>query len=279
MLARAVYLIWSSTYLGMKVAIATFPPMVLGLLRFGTAGAILFAVHLLRGGRWPSRAQVLASAPIGLLLFVGGNGFIALTQHEVASGVAAIVASTTPLWAALLGPFFGERARAAEWVGVVLGTTGVALLASQAELGSNWGMTLAAGAGVMGLGSMLRAGPQVPGLAAPALHMLWGALGMALLAPLLGEALPSDVSAETWAVCFYLVVFGSLIAFTAFTWLLRNTRPSLALSYSYVNPGLAVLLGALIGHEPLHATTIAATAVLAGAVAVVVKSAARHRAR
>lgn len=276
----AVYVIWSSTYLGMKIAMATFPPIVLGTMRFLLAGSILLAIHLVRGGARPTRQQVLAAAPVGILLFVVGNGFIALAQHEVASGVAAIVASTTPLWAALLAPLFGERAQAAEWIGVVLGTIGVALLGAHADLGSNWLLTVGLLLSPVGwaVGSMLsRKRPSAPGLAGPGLNMLWGGLGMAVMAPLIGERWPASIPAEAWGVFAYLVVFGSLIGFTAFTWLLKNTRPSLALSYSYVNPAIAVLLGVVVGHEPLHETTIAATAILVIAVAVVVRAAIARR--
>ena len=278
----AVYLIWSSTYLGMKIAMATFPPLLLGTLRFFLAGGILLAVHLLRGGQRPTREQLVRSAPVGVLLFVVGNGFLALAQHEVASGVAAIVAATTPLWAALLGPLFGERARAAEWIGVGLGTIGVALLGAHSDLGSNWLLTLGLLLAPVGwaYGSMLsRRRPSTPGLGGPALHMLWGGLGLLVVSLAIGERWPATIPAEAWGVFAYLVVFGSLIGFTAFTWLLQHTRPSLALSYSYVNPAIAVLLGVLIGHEPLHETTIAATAILVVAVAVVVRTAITRRPR
>jgi drug/metabolite transporter (DMT)-like permease len=276
----AVYLIWSSTYLGMKVAIATFPPFVLGSLRFTLAGVLLLAWHLVRGGRLPRTREVLAALPVGLLLFIAGNGFVAIAQLEVASGVTAIVASTTPLWAALIGPLFGERAKAAEWIGVVLGIVGVALLGARAELGSSWGLTLVLLLAPVGwaLGSLLaRRNTQAPGLSAPSLHMLIGGVGMFVLSPLIGETWPTSISAEAWGIFAYLVVFGSLVAFTAFNWLLRNTRPSLALSYSYVNPALAVLLGVMLGQEPLYETTVAATAILAVAVAVVVKTSVQRR--
>ena len=277
----AVYLIWSSTYLGMKVAITTFPPMVLGTLRFSLAGVILLIVHRLRGGPWPTRPELTSAVLIGILLFLVGNGFLALAQQEVASGVAAIVASTTPLWAALLGPLFGERTRRTEWIGILLGTAGVALLGARTALGGDLTLTVVLLIAPLGwaLGSILaRKLPQPPGLSAPALHMLIGGLAMALLSPLLGETWPSEVSFDAWAVFAYLVMFGSLIGFTAFTWLLHHTRPSLALSYSYVNPAIAVLLGVLLGEEPLHDTTIAATLVLALAVAIVVHGAVARRA-
>ena len=109
--------------------------------------------------------------------------------------------------------------------------------------------------------------------------MLWGGLGLLVVSLALGERWPATIPAEAWGVFAYLVVFGSLIGFTAFTWLLQHTRPSLALSYSYVNPAIAVLLGVLIGHEPLHETTIAATAILVVAVAVVVRTAITRRPR
>lgn len=276
----AVYLIWSSTYLGMKVALETFGPMTLGALRFILAGSILYGVHMLRGGHRPTRAELMAALPVGILLFLAGNGFIAIAQKDVTSGVASIVASTTPLWAALLGPFFGERARLAEWLGIGLGTLGVLVLAVNAELGGDPVMIAVLLLAPVGwaLGSILsRKMPQAPGFAGPSLQMLAGGFGMAVAALLAGEALPASVSVETWAIFAYLVVFGSLIGFTAFTWLLKNTRPSLALSYSYVNPVIAVFIGALLAGEAVHGTTIVATVILGVAIAVVIRAAVARR--
>jgi drug/metabolite transporter (DMT)-like permease len=276
----AVYLIWSSTYLGMKVVLETFGPMTLGAFRFIVAGLILFAIHALRGGRRPTRAEVLAALPVGILLFLAGNGFIAIAQKDVTSGVASIVASTTPLWAALLGPIFGERARLAEWLGVGLGTLGVVVLALNAELGGDPLMITILLLAPVGwaLGSILsRRMPQAPGFAGPSLQMLAGGIGMGVAALIAREELPTSVSGETWAIFVYLVVFGSLIGFTAFTWLLKNTRPSLALSYSYVNPVIAVFIGALLAGEAVHGTTIVATVILGVAIAVVIRAAVARR--
>ncbi len=276
----AVYLIWSSTYLGMKVVLQTFGPMTLGAFRFILAGLILYGFHAMRGGRRPTRAEILAALPVGILLFLAGNGFIAIAQKDVTSGVASIVASTTPLWAALLGPLFGERARPAEWLGVGLGTLGVVVLAVNAELGGDplmIAILLLAPVG-WALGSILsRRTSQAPGFAGPSMQMLAGGIGMGIAALLAGEALPTSVSGETWAIFAYLVVFGSLIGFTAFTWLLNNTRPSLALSYSYVNPVIAVFIGALLAGEPVHGTTIVATVILGVAIAVVIRAAVARR--
>lgn len=276
----AVYLIWSSTYLGMKVVLQTFGPMTLGALRFLLAGGILYLVYRVRGGARPTRAQVLAAIPTGLLMFLAGNGFVAIAQHGVTSGVASIVASTTPLWAALIGVFLGEHARRDEWFGVGLGTVGVALLALNAELGGEPLMIAVLLLAPVGwaLGTVLaRRIPQAPGLGAPALQMSAGGVGMALAALFSGEVWPTAIAAETWAIFAYLVVCGSLIGFTAFSWLLTHTRPSLALSYSYVNPLIALLLGAWLASEPVHETTVVATVILGVAVALVVRSAVAKR--
>ncbi len=279
----AVYIIWSSTYLGMKEALRSFDPMTLGAVRFLVAGVLMLLLHRLRGGRLPSRAAILHAAPVGALMFLGGNGFVSFAQQGgVTSGVAAIVASTTPLWAAILGPVFGSRPHLSEWLGVLLGTSGVAVLAASAELGGSAGTVavLLLAPLTWALGSLIARRPgQAEGLAGPAFQMLWGGVGMAIAAPLLGEPLPTDVPATTWLIIAYLVVFGSLIGFTAFSWLLQHTSPGVALSYSYVNPVLAVLLGAALGHEPIHATTLVATAILGAAVAIVVRAAVRRRPR
>lgn len=280
MALAAVYLIWSSTYLGMKVVLLTFGPMTLGAMRFLAAGSVLFIAYLVRGGKRPTRAQVVAAIPTGLLMFLAGNGFVAIAQHGVTSGVASIVASTTPLWAALIGMFLGERARAGEWWGLALGLMGVGILGAHAELGGEPLMvaTLLLAPVGWALGTVLaRRLPQAPGLGAPALQMLAGGLGMALAAALAGERWPDQISGQTWSIFAYLVVAGSLIGFTAFTWLLMHTRPSLALSYSYVNPLIAVMLGGVLAGEPIHGSTVVATLVLGAAVALVVRSAVARR--
>ncbi len=277
----SVYLIWSSTYLGNKVVLQTFSPMLLGAVRFTVAGLALFALHLLRKGRRPTRRELLGAIPVGLLMFVIGNGFLAFAQRHVTSGTAAIVAATTPLWAAILGPVFGDRARRAEWVGLALGMAGVVILGLRAELGGDPVMVVCLLLSPIGwaLGSLLsRRLPSAPGLAGPSLQMLTGAVGMGLVTLVNGDTFPSSVSTDALLIIAYLIVFGSLLGYTAFTWLLRHTRPALALSYSYVNPVIAVALGVAIGHEPLHLATVVAAALLVIAVIVVIRaSSARSR--
>ncbi len=277
----AVYLIWSSTYLANKLVLQAFGPMLLGAIRFAIAGSILVAIHAIQRGRRPTRQELLGAIPVGLLMFVVGNGFLAFAQRHVTSGTAAIVAATTPLWAAILGPIFGDRARAAEWFGLALGMAGVVVLGLRAELGGDPMMVLCLLVSPIGwaLGSLLsRRLPVAPGLAGPASHMLVGALGMGLIAFVNGDTLPSAAPTDVVLLIAYLIVFGSLLGYTAFTWLLRNTRPALALSYSYVNPVLAVALGVAIGHEPLELATVVAALMLVVAVILVVRaSAARSR--
>jgi drug/metabolite transporter (DMT)-like permease len=278
----AVYLIWSSTYLGMKVVVQVFPPMLLGAIRFALAGLVLLFLHLARRGRLPTRAEALGAAPVGLLMFVVGNGFLAFAQRHVTSGVAAIVASTTPLWAAILGPLFGDRARRAEWLGMALGTAGVVILGLRAELGGDPLMIAGLLMSPVGwaLGSLLsRRLPSAPGLAAPGLQMLAGALGMAIVALVHGDTLPHAVPTDVLLVFAYLVVFGSLVGYTAFSWLLRHTRPALALSYSYVNPVIALVLGVFLGGESLHVATVLAAGLLVIAVVIVVRASVRSRPR
>ena len=269
----AVYVVWGSTYLAMRIAVESLPPMLMGAARFSTAGAILLVIGRIRAGRWPSAREWAAAAPIGVLLSVGGNGLVALAETEVSSGIAAVVVATMPLWMAVLATLWGERPRAREWLGIAFGVTGVMILMSGAELSAEptAALVLALSPISWALGSTLaRRAALAPGLLGGATQQVTGGVAMLATGLIRGERWPATMTFDAWWSLAYLIVFGSLIAFSAYAWLLRNTRPAVATSYAFVNPALALVLGAVLGAETIGPATLAGTALIIVAVAVIV---------
>jgi drug/metabolite transporter (DMT)-like permease len=269
----AVYVIWGSTYLVMKIAIETLPPMLMGAVRFTTAGSILLVIGRVREGRWPQPREWLAALPVGVLLFVVGNGFVAFAETGVSSGLAALVVATMPLWMALFGSALGERLRAREWLGIAIGVSGVVILFSGSELSAAPVATLVLALAPMGwaLGSTIARRVQLaPGVLGSATQQVVGGLAMVAAGLGRGERWPSVMTFDSYWTLAYLIVFGSLIAFTAYAWLLRNARSAVATSYAFVNPPLAVLLGAALGAEAISQRTLLATPVVIAAVVLVV---------
>jgi drug/metabolite transporter (DMT)-like permease len=275
----AVYVIWGSTYLAIRVALEGFPPLVLSGIRFIMAGAAILMFVAVRGGALPDRRQWLAAAPVGALLFVGGNGFVALAQVHIGSGVAAVVVATMPLWMALFAVMAGERPRPREWFGIALGFGAVALLSSGGDLRADTGATLLLLLSPLAwaAGSILsRRAPAGEGglMAVVAAQMLLGGAMALGLGVLLGERIAVAPGPRAGIALLYLTVFGTL-GFVAYSWLLRNVRPLLATSYAFVNPLIAVLLGALLGGEQLDWSTMVAAPAVAVAVAMTITARAR----
>jgi drug/metabolite transporter (DMT)-like permease len=269
----AVYLLWGSTYLAIRVALETLPPLLLGAGRFLLAGGALYLALRLAGAPAPTPTQWRASAGTGVLLFLVGNGFVCLGEQWVSSGVVALVVGTMPLWAALLGALAGARPSPREWWGTVLGFVGVALLQAGGELGEVGPRTLVVVLAPIGwaLGVVWgRRLPLPPGPMAAATQMLAGGAALLATAVLVGERLPAPPSARSLLALLWLVVFGSIVGFTAYGYLLRRARPAVANSYAFVNPIVALLLGATLAGEPLAPTTLLSAAVIAAGVLVIV---------
>lgn len=270
----AVYLIWSSTYLAMRIAVVDLPPLLMASVRFLSAGAVLLIIALRRGSAWPTARDWLRVLPIGALLFLGGNGFVAIAQQSVTSGGAAVVCAMMPLWVGVLGAVAPPRERPTrrEWSSLILGFVGILVLMGGPSLaGEPHHIMLVLFAPVCwALGSILAR--RLPGTLGrdsfmlPAMEMIAGGIALFAVGALRGERLPVDASTTSWLSLAYLWLFGSLVAFTAYNWLLRNARPVVATSYAYVNPVLAVILGAVISGEPLGVTTVVANVLIVGAI-------------
>lgn len=275
-----VYVIWSSTYFAIRVVVQELPPLGSGGARYVLAGLILLVIQRVRGHALPTARQWLFAVPIGALLFAIGNGLVAYAERSIASGVAAVVCGTTPLWAGVVGPLFSERATRREWIGMVLGFVGVVVLSLGDDLrGDPFAAALLLLAPIgWAIGSLWsKKLPLAGGASGAATQMITGGAVMLLLAPVAGETVPTEIGWPSIIALGYLVVFGSLVAFSAYHYVLAHARPALALSYAYVNPVLALALGAMLGAEHVGVEVVLATALIVGAVLVLARGASDGR--
>lgn len=254
-----VYLVWGSTYFAVRLVVADVPPLTSLGSRFVLAGLVLGAVGRVRGEVLPTLPQWRSALVIGVLLFVCGSGSIAWAQSlGLRSGTAALLVATVPLWMTVLGRIFGERTGAVAWVGLGLGFVGTALLVRPGGDAGWLAAIVVLGSVGWALGSLLaRRGPLPRGgwMGAGA-QMLAGGLALVAVGIVRGELAlwPTDVSTTAAAAWLYLVVFGSVIAFRAYAWLLVHVAPAKVGTYAYVNPVIAVMLGGLAG-EPITIET------------------------
>lgn len=274
----ALYIIWGSTYLGMRFALESFPPFLMAGIRFVIAGTILYTFLRVRGVAAPTRPQLLGSTIVGILLLAGGNGGVSFAEQWVSSGLAAVGIAAVPLWAALFIGLMGRWPKRIEWFGLGFGFVGVIFLNLENGVWANpiGAIALLLAPICWALGSALSSRvSQSPGLMASATQMLIGGTFMLVLGLLLGERIHSAPTANAvWAMLF-LIFFGSLVAFSAYGYLLRSVRPALATSYAYVNPAVAVGLGVLFAGE--HITLIGVLAMVVILVGVGLVSLGRDR--
>ncbi|MDF1503938.1 EamA family transporter [Roseisolibacter sp. H3M3-2] len=290
MLAFAiVYVVWGSTYLAMRIAVRTVPPFLLGAMRFLVAGALLGAwVAWRERPGWPGARAWGWATVTGALLFLGGNAGVAWAGRTVPSGVVALLAASLALWMVLIDWLrpHGRRPSAPTVAGLALGLAGVGLLVGPAELAGSggvdpWGSAFVlAGSFAWAVGSMLTRHPAAPAspIVGSAMQMVAGGLLLAVVALLHGDVGGATAAALApgapgaragWASLAYLIVFGSLIGFTAYIWLMRHAAPSKVATYAYVNPVVAVLLGWALGGEGLEPRVLTASAVIVAAVALI----------
>lgn len=270
----SVYLIWGSTYLAIRFGLQGFPPFLMAGIRFVCAGTAVYAWLRLRGAPAPSGRQWRNAAIMGLLLLGLGNGMVSLAQQWVSSGMAAIAVASMPVWAALFGVLYGRRYRRIEWLGVIVGFVGVLLLNLGGELRASPGGALALLIAPMAwaFGSVWSRGRDLPSpFMSTAAQMLCGGAAMLVFGLLIGERIESMPSLTSITAVGYLAVFGSIIGFGAYIWLLNNVRPALATSYAYVNPPIAVLLGAWLASENVETHTIVAMAIILAGVVLITR--------
>jgi len=281
----AVYLIWGSTYLGIRVAIDSIPTFLMAGMRLASAGALLLVWARWRGAAWPSAREWGSAALIGTMLLGVGNGTVTWSEQRVPSGLVALLVATVPIWMATLSGLGagGPRPRATTWIGVALGVCGIALLVGPGTLrgGQRIDPVAAAALGLSSLswawGSLLARRVPLPKspLMATAAEMLVGGVVLTLASGARGEFSNFSFRAVTpvsWLAFAYLVTFGSIVAFTAYVWLLRTSSPARVSTYAFVNPVVAVALGWAFLGEALTGRTVLAAAVIVSAVAIIVAS-------
>jgi drug/metabolite transporter (DMT)-like permease len=269
----ALYVIWGSTYLVIRIGVEYWPPLLLAGIRFVIAGTLMYAYLRWRGAPAPTWAQWKAAGIIGILLLACGNGAVTVAEHTgVASGVAALAVATVPLFTLLCGSFWGARNTRLEWAGIVLGIIGIAML----NLGSNLQSSplgaalLIFAAATWAFGSVWSKHLPLPqGAMASAVEMLVGGVVLLIASAVSGEHLEKLPPIEGWAALAYLTVFGSIIAFNAYMYLLKHVRPAAATSYAYVNPAVAVLLGIVFVGETIGIEEALAMAVIISAVVLI----------
>lgn len=269
----ALYVIWGSTYLVIRIGVEYWPPLLLAGIRFVIAGTLMYAFLRWRGAPAPTWAQWKAAGIIGILLLACGNGGVSVAEHMgVASGVAALAVATVPLFTLLCGYFWGARNTRLEWAGIVLGLIGIAML----NLGSNLqssplgALLLIFAAASWAFGSVWSKHLPLPqGAMASAVEMLVGGVALLIGSVLSGEHLEAMPPIEGWAALAYLTFFGSIIAFNAYMYLLKNVRPAAATSYAYVNPAVAVLLGIVFVGETIGIEEALAMLVIISAVVLI----------
>ncbi|TFW70321.1 drug/metabolite exporter YedA [Methylotenera oryzisoli] len=240
------YFIWGSTYLAIRFGIESFPPFLMGGIRFTVAGVVLFVVMRYLGAAMPSGREWLGAGVVGLLLPALGNGTVCYVQQTISSSVAALSIATAPIWMAIFSSIWGHKITLKEWLGIAIGLAGIVLLnlggsfegdftsafllifaAASWSFGSVWGKHLAMPAGLMGA----------------ACQMLVGGLALLLASAYAGEAWPQQVSPKSWGALLFLIVLGSLVAYSAYQYLLKTVRPLVASSNTFVNPIVAFAVG------------------------------------
>jgi drug/metabolite transporter (DMT)-like permease len=276
----AIYLIWGSTYLGIRYAVETIPPLLMMGMRHSVAGALVYAWARRRGAAAPELRQWLYAAIAGAFLFLGSHGSLAWAEQRVPSGLAALLCATLPLWTVLLARIGGaERALGGRaWTGLALGFSGVALLIGPDALRQRLDVLPAAtvllGAFLWSVGTIYSKGARMPSstVLSAAMQMMSGGILLFIAGTATGEVNQlhlSSITARSVLSLAYLIVFGSVIAFTAFTWLVQVSTPSMVSTYAYVNPVIAVFVGWALAAEPLGLRTLVATGVILAGVALV----------
>jgi drug/metabolite transporter (DMT)-like permease len=281
-----VYIVWGSTYLAIRVAIETLPPLTMAGIRFVIAGSLLYAIRRPQRAAPLTRRNWLTAGTVGVLMLLGGNGLVCWAEQSVASGLAALLVGAVPIWMVVLDwlIYGGPRPTRTIVAGLVLGLSGIYLLIGPEHLGGqpvslSGTAALLVACAAWSLGSLYSRHGDLPASTwtATALEMLIGGAALLLVGALLGEPVRIDLHAVSWrslAALIYLIIFGSILALTAYKWLLQVSPPTRVATYAYVNPVIAILLGTVLAHEPLSPRVLAAVAVILSAVIVITRYAA-----
>jgi drug/metabolite transporter (DMT)-like permease len=275
----AVYLIWSSTFLVLRYMVAELPPLATSGVRFLIAGLALYAFLRVRGAAAPTAKQWLLSVVSGTLMFFVGNGFVAIAAREVPSGMTAMSIGSVPLFLSVMEAPFGQRPTAMQWLGIALGFAGVACMGWSEGSAAPGALALLffAAIGWASASLIVRRAAMPAGLMAGATQLIGGGSTLVIGGLALGERFSGMPSWSAGLAFVYLVLFGSIVGFSAAVHLLRNAPASIATSYAYVNPVLAVVLGATLGGERIAPSALLAGLLVVAGVAVLMASEAREQ--
>jgi drug/metabolite transporter (DMT)-like permease len=278
----AIYIIWGSTYLAIRFAIATIPPFLMGATRFLVSGALLYAWARRRGAPKPTKLNWRNAITAGGFLLLGGNGAVMWAEQMVPSGLTALLVSILPFWLVLIDWVRPprRRPRRAVLVGLVLGFIGIVVLVGPGNIGGRGdvgpigALVLILGSLSWAIGSFWSRDAQLPdsGLLTTGMEMLGGGALLVVVGALTGELAHFDVHQVSRASLIglvYLITFGSLVGFTSYIWLLDKVSPAHLGTYAYVNPVVAVILGWGVAGERLSARTGVAAAIVICAVALI----------
>lgn len=277
-----VYLVWSSTYLAIRFAVENIPPFYMAAARFLIAGSLLFAWRMIRRDDLPGKPEWRSAAIIGLFLLVGGNGGVVWAEQRIPSGIAALIVGSAPLFMVVLEAVISreKRPRFLELVGVLIGFVGITVLVNPFSSTGEGRHDLAATLVILmsaffwAVGSVYSRRARLPGspLLGTSMEMLAGGLGLFILGTLFGEYRGLHLSAfparSLWSL-LYLIIFGSLVGFATYTWLLRVAPISLVSTYAYVNPILAIVLGNILAREPINGRVFSSALIILGSVALI----------
>jgi drug/metabolite transporter (DMT)-like permease len=284
-----VYTVWGSTYLAIRVAVETLPPFLMASVRFLVAGGILYTFSIRRGEREADRPGFRhwrAAAIVGTLLFLGGNGGVVWAEQRVASGVAALIVASVPLWMALIAfVALRERLPGVAVAGLIVGFAGTVLLirpGGSSHVDLTGALVLVGASASWAIGTLYAGRAPLPrrGGVSAGMQLLCGGVVLGFVGIAsgeLGRIHPASFSRSSLLALAYLIVFGAIIGFSAYSWLVQNAPPAIVSTYAYVNPAIAVLLGWAFLNEQVASTTLIAGAVIVVAVAMIVGSRTKMR--
>ena len=275
----AVYILWGSTYLGIRFAVASIPPLLMAGTRFFAAGCILYALVRLRGAERPASTHWRSAAILGGLLLLGGNGLVSIAEQTVPSGIAALIVAAVPFWMVLLNALEQRtQPKLSVVAGLVLGIVGLAILVLP---GRSAGQVDPLGVGFLlaasfswAVGSLYAPRAHLPAstFLGIAMEMIAGGVLLWLVGLATSEGVVPHVDGVTLKsvlALLYLTIFGSLLGFSAYVWLLKVTTPARASTYAFVNPVIAVILGWALAGETLNARILLAGAIIVAAVCII----------
>jgi drug/metabolite transporter (DMT)-like permease len=277
-----VYIVWGTTYFAIGIALREMPPLWLNASRFVVAGLLMMAWALWRGERLPTARQWAHATLVGALMVFAAMNLVVLAQRAgIGSGLMATVVTTMPMWLALWSRLGGERVSATTWAGLALGVAGALLLAREGDFSATVaGGLMAFGAPLawsLGSYASRKLEQPAPAMAAGGQWFTGGLLGAVAAAVVESPAPMASAGATAWLAWAYLLVMGTLVALNAYLWLLQHTAPALAGSYSFVNPAVALLVGAVLGGEHLTGWVWAALPLIFGALALILYGGALSR--